>query len=58
MQVVVIGATGNVGTATDTIAQLIEAMRRRTDYPTPPLDRATSGRAHIRELVTGVAGRP
>jgi nucleoside-diphosphate-sugar epimerase len=45
-------------TATDAIAELIEAMRRGTDDRTPPLARSTSGPARIRELLTGVGGRP
>ena len=45
-------------TATDAIAELIEAMRRGTDDRTPPLARSTSGPGRIRELLTGVGGRP
>jgi Semialdehyde dehydrogenase, NAD binding domain len=44
-------------TATDALAELIAAMRRRVDYPTPPLARATIGPAPIRELVTAGGGR-
>lgn len=44
--------------ATDALTELIEAMRRGTDYPTPPLARATSGPLRIRELTTGVGARP
>jgi UDP-glucose 4-epimerase len=45
-------------TGTDALTELIEAMRRGTDYPTPPLARATSGPLRIRELITGVGARP
>ena len=45
-------------TATEAIAELIEAMRLGTDDRTPPLAEATSGPARIRELLTGVGGRP
>jgi UDP-glucose 4-epimerase len=43
---------------TDALAELIEAMRLGTDYRTPPLAGATSGPARIRELLTGIGGRP
>ena len=45
-------------TATDATAELIEAMRLGTDDRTPPLTASTSGPARIRELLTGVGGRP
>ncbi len=45
-------------TATDALAELIEAIRRGADYPTPPLTRETSGPARIRELLTGMGARP
>ena len=45
-------------TASDAMAELIEAMRLGTDERTPPLAGATSGPARIRELLTGVGGRP
>jgi UDP-glucose 4-epimerase len=45
-------------TATDAMAELIEAMRLGTDERTPPLAGASSGPARIRELLTGVGGRP
>jgi UDP-glucose 4-epimerase len=44
--------------ATDAMAELITAMREGDDYATPPLAAATSGPARIRELVTGLGGRP
>lgn len=44
--------------ATDTLAELIEGIRRGADYPTPPLARATTGPARVRELLTGVGRRP
>jgi nucleoside-diphosphate-sugar epimerase len=40
------------------LAELLAAMRRGVDYPTPPLAGATSGLARVRELITGVGGRP
>lgn len=43
---------------TDALAELIEAMRLGTDYRTPPLAAAASGPARIRELLTGIGGRP
>jgi UDP-glucose 4-epimerase len=43
---------------TDSLVELLQAMRRGTDYPTPPLARQTSGPARIRELLTGVGRRP
>ena len=45
-------------TAIDAMAELIEAMRLGTDDRTPPLAGSTSGPARIRELLTGVGGRP
>lgn len=45
-------------TGTDALAELLQAMRQGTDYQTPPLSRQTSGPARIRELLTGVGGRP
>ncbi len=44
-------------TGTDSLAELLQAMRQGTDYPTPPLARQTSGPARIREVLTGVGGR-
>lgn len=37
---------------------LIDGFREPTGGPTPPLDPASSGRARIRELTTGVGSRP
>ena len=45
-------------TATDAMVELIEAMRLGTDDRTPPLAGSTTGPARIRELLTGVGGRP
>ncbi|HTP20533.1 MAG TPA: NAD-dependent epimerase/dehydratase family protein, partial [Solirubrobacteraceae bacterium] len=45
-------------TATDAVTELIEAMRRGIDDETPPLARQTTGPVRIRELLTGVGGRP
>jgi nucleoside-diphosphate-sugar epimerase len=43
---------------TEALSELIDAMRRGTDYATPPLARGTSGRFRIRELLTSIGGRP
>jgi nucleoside-diphosphate-sugar epimerase len=45
-------------TATDALAELIEAMRLGTDYQTPPLAREASGPARVREFLTGLGARP
>ena len=45
-------------TGTDSLAELLQAMRQGSDYPTPPLARQTSGAGRIRELLSGVGGRP
>jgi nucleoside-diphosphate-sugar epimerase len=44
--------------ALDTLRELLDGMRRGSDYPTPPLARATSGPLRIRELATGIGARP
>lgn len=44
-------------TATESLRELIDAMRAGTDFPTPPLARASSGPLRVRELMTG-GGRP
>lgn len=44
--------------ATEALAELIEAMREGRDDQTPPLARPTSGAARIRELLTGIGARP
>jgi UDP-glucose 4-epimerase len=44
-------------TSTDTLAELLEGMRRGQDEQTPPLARGTSGPLRIRELLTGVGVR-
>jgi nucleoside-diphosphate-sugar epimerase len=43
--------------ATDALRDLIDGMRAGSDYPTPPLARATSGPTRVRELLTGVGAR-
>jgi UDP-glucose 4-epimerase len=43
--------------ADDTLRELLDGMRRGSDYPTPPLARSTSGPLRIRELGTGVGAR-
>ena len=49
---------GEWRTATEAMAELIEAMRLGTDDRTPPLAEATSGPARTREFLTGIGGRP
>jgi nucleoside-diphosphate-sugar epimerase len=44
--------------ATETLTELIDAIRARVDYETPPLARASSGPARINELITAVGRRP
>ena len=44
--------------ATDTLRELIDAMRAGADYDTPPLARATSGPARAREVASGAGRRP
>jgi len=44
--------------ATDTLRELIDAMRGGADYDTPPLARATSGPARAREVASGAGRRP
>jgi len=43
--------------ATDTLRELLGALRRGTDYPTPPLARGTSGPLRVRELLSGLGAR-
>jgi UDP-glucose 4-epimerase len=43
--------------ATDTLADLIAGMHSGTDFDTPPLARATTAPARIREFLTGIGGR-
>jgi nucleoside-diphosphate-sugar epimerase len=44
--------------ALDALNELLAGMREGGDLDTPPLSRATSGPARLRELLTGVGGRP
>lgn len=43
--------------ALDALGELLAGMRNGADLDTPPLSRATSGPARLRELLTGVGGR-
>lgn len=43
--------------STEATRELLEGMRSGSDYPTPPLARATSGPLRSREFLTGVGGR-
>lgn len=45
-------------TGTETLLELIDAMRRGADYATPPLARGTSGPGRIGEFLTGLGARP
>jgi UDP-glucose 4-epimerase len=45
-------------TATEALRELIGAMHAGADFPTPPLARSSSGPARLRELLTGLGGRP
>jgi nucleoside-diphosphate-sugar epimerase len=44
--------------AGDALLELLQGMRDGAGTPTPPLDPGTSGPARVRELLTGVGGRP
>jgi hypothetical protein len=44
--------------ALDALNELLAGMREGGDMDTPPLSRVTSGPARLRELLTGVGGRP
>jgi nucleoside-diphosphate-sugar epimerase len=43
--------------AIDAFRELLDGMRSGTDFATPPLSRATSGSARLRELFTGIGHR-
>jgi nucleoside-diphosphate-sugar epimerase len=45
-------------TATESLRELLDAMHEGTDFPTPPLAGASSGPLRVRELLTGLGGRP
>jgi len=42
---------------TEALAELIDGIRAGSDLDTPPLARGTSGRARVRELLSGVGAR-
>lgn len=44
-------------TSTEALTDLLEGMRAGADFDTPPLARATTGPARLRELLTGVGAR-
>jgi nucleoside-diphosphate-sugar epimerase len=44
--------------SSDALLELIDGIRRRDGYPTPPLDPSSSGPLRFRELATGVGRRP
>jgi nucleoside-diphosphate-sugar epimerase len=39
------------------LSELLDGMRRGTDFPTPPLARETSGPLRLREVLTGIGAR-
>jgi hypothetical protein len=41
----------------DAFRELLDGMRSGTDFATPPLSRATSGSARLRELFSGIGHR-
>lgn len=43
-----------VRSSLDALSDILEGLRERASFPTPPLARATSGRFRIKEMVTGV----
>jgi nucleoside-diphosphate-sugar epimerase len=45
-------------TSAEALLDLIEGMREGAGQPTPPLSPATSGPARVREILTGIGGRP
>ncbi len=44
--------------ATEALRELLGGLRQGADMDTPPLSRQSSGPARVRELLTGVGGRP
>jgi UDP-glucose 4-epimerase len=44
--------------SSDALLELMDGIRNRRGFPTPPLDPATSGSGRVRELVTGLGARP
>jgi nucleoside-diphosphate-sugar epimerase len=44
--------------SSEALLDLLEGMREGAGTPTPPLDPGTSGPARVRDLLTGVGGRP
>jgi len=45
-------------TAAEALVELVYGLRRRTGAPTPVLAPDAGGQLRIRELLTGVGGRP
>jgi UDP-glucose 4-epimerase len=43
--------------ASDALLELLDGLRESAGFPTPPLDRGTSGPLRVRELLTGVGRR-
>lgn len=44
--------------ASDTLLELLDGLRDSAGFPTPPLDAGSGGPLRLRELLTGVGGRP
>jgi nucleoside-diphosphate-sugar epimerase len=44
--------------SSDALLELMDGIRRSRGFPTPPLDPQAGGRLRVRELATGVGGRP
>jgi UDP-glucose 4-epimerase len=44
--------------SSDALLELMDGIRRRDGFPTPPLDPKSSGPLRFREFATGVGGRP
>jgi UDP-glucose 4-epimerase len=47
-----------VASATGALRELLEGIRSRRGLPTPPLDPGAGGPLRVRELATGLGGRP
>ena len=44
--------------ASDALLELLDGLRDSAGFPTPPLDPSSGGPLRLRELLTGVGGRP
>ena len=58
MRVVVLGASGNAGTALlRALLELLDGMRTGAGSPTPTLEPGGDGRLRSREILSGVGAR-